>query len=58
MPAYEKDRATAERRLADLKKKEAETLTPEYERKVRDHLEKYPEPSQVGKSAWQAWNGS
>jgi len=41
MPAYEKDRATAESRLADLKKKEAETLTLEYEQKMRDHLEKY-----------------
>lgn len=41
MAEYEKDRATAESRLATLKKKEAETLTPEYEQKMRDHLEKY-----------------
>ncbi len=41
MVEYEKDRATAEQRLAGLKKKEAETLTPEYEKAMRDHLEKY-----------------
>lgn len=38
---FEKDRKTAENRLADLKKKAAETLSPEYEKAMRDHLEKY-----------------
>jgi hypothetical protein len=41
MTEYEKDRSSAESRLANLKKKEAETLTPEYEKAMRDHLEKY-----------------
>lgn len=41
MAEYEKDRLTADQRLAGLKKKEAETLTPEYEQAMRDHLEKY-----------------
>lgn len=41
MREYEKDRVTAEQRLAGLKKKEAETLMPEYEQAMRDHLEKY-----------------
>jgi hypothetical protein len=40
LPEYEKDRDTAERRLADLKKAEAETLSPAYEQQMRDHLEK------------------
>lgn len=41
MAEYEKDRAAAESRLANLKKTEAETLTAEYEQRMRDHLEKY-----------------
>jgi hypothetical protein len=41
MTEYGKDRAAAEARLADLKKKEAETLSPAYEQQMKDHLEKY-----------------
>jgi hypothetical protein len=41
MAGYEKDRQTAEERLAGLKKKEAETMAPEYEQQMRAHLEKY-----------------
>ncbi len=41
MVKYQQDLDSATRRLADLKKTEAETLTPEYEQKMRDHLEKY-----------------
>ncbi len=41
MVEFEKDRVSAEKRLADLKAKEAETMTPAYEQAMRDHLEKY-----------------
>lgn len=40
LPQLEKDKATAEQRLANLKAKEAEALTPAYEQAMRDHLEK------------------
>jgi hypothetical protein len=40
MPEYTKDRETAERRLADLKKQNDETQAPAYEEKMRAHLEK------------------
>lgn len=41
VPLIEKDVATAEKRLADLKKKNEETQSPEYEAQMRAHLEKY-----------------
>jgi hypothetical protein len=41
LPEFEKDKATAEQRLASLKATEAETLAPAYEQAMRDHLEKY-----------------
>lgn len=41
IPQFEKDRDTAEKRLADLKKKHAETQSPAYEAQMRAHLEKY-----------------
>jgi hypothetical protein len=40
MELYEQDRATAEARLANLKAEDAEVQSPEYEQKMRDHLEK------------------
>jgi hypothetical protein len=40
MPEFEKDKVSAEKRLADLKTKAAETLTPAYEQAMRDHFEK------------------
>jgi hypothetical protein len=41
IPRLEKDRDAAEKRLADLKKKNAETQAPAYEAQMRAHLEKY-----------------
>lgn len=41
VPLIEKDAATAEQRLAGLKKKNDETQSPEYETQMRAHLEKY-----------------
>jgi hypothetical protein len=41
MVHFESDRKSAEDRLAGLKKKEAEAMSPEYEQAMRDHLEKY-----------------
>lgn len=40
LPELEKDKASAEQRLARLKQKEAETLAPAYEQAMRDHFEK------------------
>jgi hypothetical protein len=40
LPEFEKDKATAEQRLAGLKAKEAETLTPAYGQAMREHFEK------------------
>lgn len=40
MAEFEKDRVTAESRLADLKKRNEEAQSPEYEKQMRDHLEK------------------
>lgn len=40
LPELEKDKASAERRLAGLKQKEAETMAPAYEQAMRDHFEK------------------
>ncbi|MBS1826558.1 MAG: hypothetical protein JST93_14680 [Acidobacteria bacterium] len=41
IPALAKDAATAESRLASLKKQNEETQSPVYEQKMRAHLEKY-----------------
>ncbi len=41
MPLLEKDKATAEQRLADLKRKDAEAQAPAYEAQMRAQLEKY-----------------
>lgn len=41
MAQYEKDRATAEARLAGHKKDNEETQSAAYEQKMREHLEKY-----------------
>lgn len=41
MPLFEKDKATAEQRLADLRRKNDETQAPAYEAQMRAHLEKY-----------------
>jgi hypothetical protein len=41
MKHFESDRDAAERRLADLKKKNEEAQSPAYEQQMRAHLEKY-----------------
>ncbi len=41
MGEYEKDLATAQKRLEELKQKEAGTQLPAYEKQMRDQLEKY-----------------
>jgi hypothetical protein len=41
LPLLEKDKATAEERLAGLRKKNEETQSPAYEAEMRAHLEKY-----------------
>jgi hypothetical protein len=40
-PEFEKDRQTAESRLASLKKQNDEIQSPAFEQKMREHLEKY-----------------
>lgn len=40
LPLYEKDRASAESRLANLKTENAKTQSPEYEQRMREQLEK------------------
>ncbi|MFN7932121.1 MAG: hypothetical protein U0R19_02265 [Bryobacteraceae bacterium] len=41
VPLMAKDAATAESRLASLKKQNEDTQSPAYEQKMREHLEKY-----------------
>jgi hypothetical protein len=41
MPLFEKDKATAEQRLADLRRKNDDTQAPAFEAQMRAHLEKY-----------------